>query len=323
MSAKDVVAEWLASIGVNPEHPFGDDVARIQVHENKVVGLHLVPGLQVEADETKDGVDAHILVEEGAVLRKPVHVCFGVLPEDGLQHVKLNIEIKQDARASILAHCTFPNAKRVEHVMDAQIMVAPGAHYAYFERHVHGPYGGVLVIPNARITVHEGAEFTTEFELIKGRAGKIRFDYVATCHARSVLEMTARINGRGDDDIKIQETAYLVGEAARAALISHIALRDNARGEVYNTMSANAPRARGHVDCKEIVVGNAVARAVPIVEVNHPTAHVTHEAAIGSVDSKQLQTLLARGLTEEEATDLIIEGLLSKKSDGVVLAKTV
>ena len=55
----------------------------------------------------------------------------------------------------------------------------------------------------------------------------------------------------------------------------------------------------------------AIAKAVPVVEVNHPLAHITHEAAIGSVDSKQLQTLMSRGLTEDEATDLIIEGLLS------------
>jgi len=48
-----------------------------------------------------------------------------------------------------------------------------------------------------------------------------------------------------------------------------------------------------------------------VVEVRNPKAHVTHEAAIGSVDSKQLQTLMSRGLSEEEAVDLIIEGLLS------------
>ncbi len=314
MSTQNVVAELLKSIGMNPEHPFGEDVARIQVHQNQVVGVHLVPGLKVEADETKDGIEAHLLVEEGAVLKKPVHICFGVLPEDGLQHIHLTIDIRLDSKASVLAHCTFPNAKQVEHVMDARITVAPGAHYAYFERHVHGPYGGVQVIPNANITVHEGGEFSTEFELIQGRAGRIKFDYEAECHARSVLEMTARINGRENDEIIIHETAHLIGEAARGALISHMALRDAARAEVYNTLTATAPRARGHVDCKEIVVGRAVAKAVPVVEVRDPTAHVTHEAAIGSVDSKQLQTLLARGLDEDQATDLIIEGLLSKKT---------
>jgi hypothetical protein len=38
---------------------------------------------------------------------------------------------------------------------------------------------------------------------------------------------------------------------------------------------------------------------------------VTHEAAIGSVDSTQLQTLMAHGLDEEEASDVIIQGLLN------------
>ena len=65
------------------------------------------------------------------------------------------------------------------------------------------------------------------------------------------------------------------------------------------------------MDCTEIVQDNASVNAVPIVTVNNPKAHITHEAALGSVDSKQLQTLMAHGLSEEEATDLIIQGLLS------------
>ncbi len=38
---------------------------------------------------------------------------------------------------------------------------------------------------------------------------------------------------------------------------------------------------------------------------------MTHEAAIGSVDTKQLETLMARGLDEDAASELIIQGLLS------------
>ena len=65
------------------------------------------------------------------------------------------------------------------------------------------------------------------------------------------------------------------------------------------------------MDCKEIVQGNAAANAVPVVEVRHPKAHVTHEASIGSVDNKQLETLMSRGMDGDEATEMIIEGLLS------------
>ncbi|RLF64440.1 MAG: SufBD protein, partial [Thermoplasmata archaeon] len=120
-----------------------------------------------------------------------------------------------------------------------------------------------------------------------------------------------KVSGRGDDLIKIREAGNLIGEKARGVLTSRVAVRGNAKAEVYNVMVATSPYARGHVDCKEIIQDNGVARAIPIVEVKHPKAHITHEAAIGSVDTKQLETLMSRGLDEEEAVDLIIAGLLS------------
>jgi hypothetical protein len=195
--------------------------------------------------------------------------------------------------------------------MDADIRVGKNAEYVYLERHVHGEEGGVEVVPRARVLLEEGARFRTDFELIKGRVGSIDIDYDAECRARSVLEMSARVSGTGRDRIKIHEKARLVGAHARGVLTTNIAVRQQAQAEILNTLLAEAPYARGHVDCKEIVQDEARARAVPIVEVKHPKAHVTHEAAIGSVDKKQLETLLAHGLDEDAATDLIIEGLLS------------
>jgi hypothetical protein len=169
----------------------------------------------------------------------------------------------------------------------------------------------VLVLPKARVKVGRRARFNTEFELIKGRVGKIDVDYEAEIGAESVLEMKARINGRGSDEIKLNETGHLTGERARGVLTSYIAVREQARAEIRNMLVATAPFARGHVDCKEIVQDQATATAVPIVDVKHPKAHVTHEASIGSVDAKQLETLMARGLSEDDAVELIIQGLLS------------
>ncbi|HOZ47960.1 MAG TPA: SufD family Fe-S cluster assembly protein [Candidatus Hydrogenedentes bacterium] len=311
MSSDTLVQELLASAGINPRHVLADDVARLEVHGNQVVGSHLVPGLRVDVDERDDGIAAQIRVEEGVRIPKPVHICFGLLPEKGLQHIVLDIRIEEKASASVLAHCTFPNAVDVTHKMDAEITVEPGATYNYFERHVHGQDGGVLVVPKAHVVLHEGARYKTEFELIKGRVGQIDIDYATECEANSVLEMVARIGGRGNDRIIIRETGHLKGEYARAVLQSSIALREEASAEVYNTLTASANGATGHVDCKEIVQGHGLAKAVPVVEVNHPGAHVTHEAAIGSVDSRQLETLLSRGLSEDDAVDLIIEGLLT------------
>lgn len=308
MADQATITTLYESIGM---HEPGPDVAKIVVQHNRVVGAHLVPGLEVDAKEQRDGIEAHITIRGGVRIERPVHMCFGMLPEKGLQRIVLRIRMEQGSAASLLAHCTFPNAVDVTHEMDAEIVVEDGAQYSYFERHVHGREGGVIVLPKARVRVGKEARFKTEFELIKGYVGKINIDYETHIGAHSVLEMTARISGRGADEIKINETGMLEGEYARGVLTSYIAVRDRARAEVRNTLVASAPYARGHVDCKEIVKDQATAAAMPIVDVKHPKAHVTHEASIGSVDTKQLETLMARGLTEDEAAELIIQGLLS------------
>ncbi len=306
-----IIQEILDSIRMHRSVLHSPDVAHLVIDHNKVISSHTLPGLEVNVKELVDGIEAEIHLAEGATIEKPVHMCFGMLPKSGMQRINLRIRLEKRSKIAITAHCTFPNAVDVQHLMDARIDIGEGADYSYFERHVHGPEGGVQVVPKAVVDVGKGARFRTEFELLRGRVGTIDIDYETTCHENSVMEMTARINGTEADVIKIREVGHLVGEGARGALTSKIAVRDRARAEVYNRLTASAPYARGHVDCKEIVQDEAVAHAIPIVEVNHPKAHVTHEAAIGSVDTKQLETLMARGLDEDAASELIIQGLLS------------
>jgi hypothetical protein len=286
-------------------------VAHVEIHGNKVLGLHLVPGLEIEAEELADGISAVMTVKKNVKIDQPVRICFGLLEESGSQKINMKIRLEEGSRVAVLSSCTFPNAVDILHSMDAEIVLEKDAEYIYLERHVHGPDGGVNVIPKAKVILGEGAKFRTDFELVKGRVGRIDIDYDAECDRNSILDMSARISGRADDRISIHEKAHLKGEGAHGVLRTNIAVSETSRADIKNTLIASAPYARGHVDCKEVVQGQAVANAVPIVEVHHPKAHVTHEASIGSVDSKQLETLMSRGLSEDDATDLIIEGLLS------------
>jgi Fe-S cluster assembly scaffold protein SufB len=288
------------------------DSAHLIIHKNEVLGMQSVPGLSIDAKELEDGIKAVVSLKEGTVVKKPVHLCFGMFPETGIQKIILDINIERNAAISLLAHCVFPFAVDVKHIMDANIRLHEGAEYSYFEKHVHSAKGGVKVYPKTIVEVARKAVFKTEFELIKGRVGLIDIDVEATGDADSIIDMLARISGREDDIIKIKESAYLKGERARGVLTSKVAVRDKAIAEVYNKLVATAAYARGHVDCKEIVQDEGSANAIPIVEVRHPKAHVTHEAAIGSVDNKQLETLMSRGLSEDEAVELIISGLLSR-----------
>jgi len=51
-------------------------------------------------------------------------------------------------------------------------------------------------------------------------------------------------------------------------------------------------------------------RTEPILKVVDDLSELTHEASIGRVNKRQLETLMVKGLTEEEATELIIKGIL-------------
>ena len=70
----------------------------------------------------------------------------------------------------------------------------------------------------------------------------------------------------------------------------------------------------------ELVKDNAEAKAIPEASVTHPLAKVTHEAAIGSVDKRQLETLMAHGLSPEVSVVSIsnafrLDMLKSKKNE--------
>jgi hypothetical protein len=310
MSSKELAKDITGSAGIESDIFKQKDIAHLLIHHDQVVGKHAVEGLEINTKHIENGIKIHLRLKQGTKVKNPVQMCFGMMPEKGTQRIELDAVIEKDAHIEVLAHCTFPNAENVKHLMDATLTLEENASYKYYERHIHSDKGGVQVIPKAKINLGKHARYVSDFELLKGRVGLIDIDYETNCDAYSKLEMNARVNASHDDIVKIKEIGHLNGAQSHGVLLSRVAVRDQAQAEIYSELTASAPYARGHVDCKEIVKDHGVVSAIPIVKVNHPKAHITHEASLGSVDSKQLQTLMARGLTEDDATDLIIQGLL-------------
>ncbi len=284
--------------------------AALVVSANRVLAANEVPGVRFEADGLPDGIRARIIVEPAAQIEGPVHLCFGMLPAEGVQEIIADYEIGQDAKVEFIAHCTFPNALRLKHVMDARIHVGARARMTYRESHFHGPHGGIEVLPKARVVVDEEGQFFTTFSLIHGRVGILEFNYDVQVGRGGVAELTTKAYGFADDRMRVTEILRLEGEGARGLTKTRVAVRDRAVSEVMTTAEGNAPYARGHMDCTEIVRDQALAKNMPLVVVRDDRAHVTHEAAIGSVNRKELETLMARGLDEETAVDVIVRGML-------------
>jgi len=286
------------------------DVSNLVVSGNRILSANQTEGVVLEKKTTKSGVDIVLTIKKGYKIQKPVHLCFGFLPEEGLQQINVSMVAEEDSSVELIAHCTFPNSVHVVHKMDASIVVHKNAFLRYDETHFHGEEGGVEVIPRAKIDIKEGGRYFSGFTLVTGRVGVLDFDYDVDAGKDSVCELTAKVYGKGSDKIRIREKVSLIGENARSVIKSRVAIADDAVAEFTGITEGRAPYAFGHVDCVEVVQGNAIASAIPIVKVDDPLAKVTHEAAIGSVDKKEVETLMARGLEEHEAIDVIVKGML-------------
>lgn len=312
MSDFEAILKAYEKSGGNREFLKSPKIASLVISGNKVLGVNRIPGLSVTAESLPDGVQVHLTIDPGTKVELPVHLCFGVIPAEGVQRILSDFEIGEGASVSFMAHCTFPNAVKVQHIMEGTIHVGKNATMRYEETHYHGETGGVVVLPKAQVVVDEGGRYYSGFNLSKGRVGKMEFDYVVDVAADGVAELVARAMGYGDDEIIVRETIRLNGENARGLAKSRVAVREHAHSEVIGITEGNAPAARGHMDCVEIVRDEAVANAMPIVHVTNPQAQVTHEAAIGTVDKKELETLMSRGLDEEAAVDIIVRGMLGE-----------
>lgn len=307
----EMLAEAYAAGGGNPLDLSDERHGFMAVHGRHLLTKNEIPGLRLESMPLRDGIKAKITVAENSKIENPVHLCFGVLPAKGTQRIFVDFVIEDNAEAVFLAHCTFPNAVQVRHLMQGSVKIGRGSRMEYSETHFHGEIGGVEVRAKMKIDVEKDGQYISTFRLVKGSAGKVRLDYEAFLGDEAITEFYAKIYGRGQDEVRVKESVYLEGAESRGLVKSRIVLTEEALAEVLGEVIGKGVNSRGHVDCMEVVQGTrAIASAVPRLQVVEETAKLTHEAAIGSVDKRQVETLMARGLSESEAVDVIVGGLL-------------
>ncbi len=83
--------------------------------------------------------------------------------------------------------------------------------------------------------------------------------------------------------------------------------RNTYRGMV--NIAKNATHSRNHTQCDSLLIGgNCTANTFPLIEVKNKSSIVEHEATASKVSADQLFYLQSRGLSEENATKLIING---------------
>ena len=82
------------------------------------------------------------------------------------------------------------------------------------------------------------------------------------------------------------------------------------RGKVY--VAKNARGAKGHVECSTLLLSpEASTETIPTLNAENDEVELAHEATVGRISQEHLFYLMSRGLAEQEAMSLIVNGFVS------------
>ncbi len=102
-----------------------------------------------------------------------------------------------------------------------------------------------------------------------------------------------------------------LGKKTRSTIVSKGISADRSHN-TYRGLVKMAPRAasaRNYTQCDSMLVGNRCsANTFPYIEVANPTTQVEHEASTSRMNEEQLFYLQARGISREDAINMIVSG---------------
>lgn len=301
-------------IDINNFLPGHGKGAKLLLDFNAIKGVEETEGVILKGKEIDDGIIADVIIKEGTIIEEPVHLCFGVKQQTGIQRIFPRIIAEDNSEVTIQAHCSFPNADGLVHKMFGHIYVGNNCKFTYNETHYHGEKSGALVAPVSYMYIGEDSIYENNFNLTQGTPGRVKILLDIYAMKNSVVRSNVKAFGKcKGDSIRIRDSVFLEGRNARSVIKMKAAAKDGGEVLMYGITEGNAPRCNGHVDCQEIVLGKgSICRARPFIRAIDPTSTISHEASLGRFPQKWLDELQAKGLTEEEATNILIEAMLKE-----------
>ncbi len=166
--------------------------------------------------------------------------------------------------------------------------------------------------------------FVTKRAICEGNRSKISWTQVETGYAinwkypgcillgdDSIGEFYSVAVTRGHQQADTGTKMYHLGKNTRSTIVSKGISADKG-SNVYRglvRMNRGAENARNHTQCDSLLIGDRCsAHTFPYIEVLNSTAKVEHEATTSKIDADQLFYCKQRGLSEEDAVSMIVNG---------------
>ena len=252
-----------------------------------------------------------IYVPKGVHLEKPLQSYFRINNEKSGQFERTLIIVDEGADVHYVEGCTAPTySKESLHAAAVEIIILKGGRCRYST--VQNWSTNIVNLVTKRAVCYENASM----EWIDGNIGsQVNMKYPACILAGEGAKGTCisiAVAGKGQFQDAGARMIHLASNTSSTIISKSIVKNGgvaNYRGTVRH--HKNAQNCRSHVECDTLILDNlSKSDTIPNNEVRNNTSYIEHEATVSKISEEQLFYLMSRGISEHDATQMIIMGFI-------------
>lgn len=252
-----------------------------------------------------------IYVPPGVEAKAPLQAYFRINIENMGQFERTLIIVDEGASVHYVEGCTAPIYSTDSlHAAVVEIFVKRNATCRYTT--IQNWSKNVYNLVTKRATVDEGGTM----EWIDGNMGsKLTMKYPSVIlrgEGAKGVTISVALAGEGqhqDAGAKMYHLAPNTSSSIVSKSISKDGGKVTYRGIVH--FGKKADGARANIECDTLILDDlSTSDTLPYNEINNDNISLEHEARVSKVSEEQLFYLMSRGLSEQEATDMIVMGFI-------------
>ncbi len=252
----------------------------------------------------------------GAKVEFPLQACLYMTRDGMAQNVHNIIIAEEGSELHIITGCaTDTKVKTGLHVGVSEFYVKKNAQITFSM--IHNWAEEMIVRPRSAIIVEENGLFLSNYVCMKpvknlqmyptayciGENATVRFNTILLAAEGSTMDTGSRVFLKAKDS-----KAEIVSRALTSG--GDIIARGHLIGEV--------PGIKAHLECRGLMLSDkGTIHAIPELEGRAHDIDMSHEAAVGKIAEEEIQYLMARGLSSDEATAAIVRGFLDVEIKGL------
>jgi Fe-S cluster assembly scaffold protein SufB len=246
----------------------------------------------------------------------PVQACLYLATDNISQNVHNIIIAEEGSNLHIITGCsTAPGVASGLHIGVSEFYVKKGATVSFTM--IHNWSEGVVVRPRSSIRVEEDGRFINNYIVLNPVESIQMYPTTHLVGDNAVASLNSILVAPKGSNLDIGGRAILSGKNTRAEIIARAITTG---GTIYSRgqIVGEVPGVKAHLECKGLILeGGGSIIAIPELEGKAEDLELSHEAAVGRINQSEINYLMARGLTEDEAVGVIVRGFLHVDIQGL------